>query len=57
MSNITIVSAEDVRAVKREYDRQWRKNNPDKVRAKNRRYWEKQARKMQAARNQGGNSQ
>lgn len=46
MSNVTIVSADDVRTAKREYDRQWRKNNPDKVRAKNRRYWEKKAREQ-----------
>ena len=54
MSNVTIISADDRRAAKREYDRQWRKNNPDKVRAKNRRYWKKKAIEMQAAGNQGG---
>lgn len=29
---------------RREYQRQWRRNNPDKIRATNRRYWEKKAR-------------
>lgn len=29
---------------RREYQRQWRRNNPDKVREHNRRYWEKKAR-------------
>lgn len=29
---------------RREYQRQWRKANPDKVRENNRRYWEKKAR-------------
>lgn len=28
---------------RREYQRQWRAKNPDKVRATNRRYWEKKA--------------
>lgn len=28
---------------RREYRRQWAKNNPDKVRAMQERYWEKQA--------------
>ena len=28
---------------RREYQRQWRAKNPDKVRANNRRYWEKKA--------------
>ena len=45
------------REAKRQYERNWRKNNPDKVREKNRRYWEKKAREMQAASNQGGSSQ
>lgn len=30
---------------RREYQRQWRAKNPDKVRANNRRYWEKKAQK------------
>ncbi|MBR6571494.1 MAG: phosphatase [Clostridia bacterium] len=28
---------------RREYQRRWRKANPDKVREQNRRYWEKKA--------------
>lgn len=31
------------RDARNEYYREWRKNNPDKVREKNRRYWEKKA--------------
>lgn len=34
------------RELQREYQRQWRKKNPDKVREKNRRYWEKKAREQ-----------
>ena len=34
------------REAKRKYERDWRKNNPDKVREKNRRYWEKKAREQ-----------
>lgn len=33
-----------IKEAQREYQRQWRAKNPDKVRAKNRRYWEKKAR-------------
>lgn len=31
------------REVQRAYYREWRKKNPDKVKEKNRRYWEKKA--------------
>lgn len=31
---------------RREYQRRWRKANPDKVREHNRRYWEKKAREQ-----------
>lgn len=34
---------DDAKAARREYEKQWRAANPDKVRAKNRRYWEKKA--------------
>lgn len=34
---------EEARNTKREYERKWRADNPDKVRAKNHRYWEKKA--------------
>lgn len=33
----------------REYARQWRRKNPDRVRAINRRYWEKKAAQMKEA--------
>ncbi len=33
----------------REYARQWRRKNPEKVRAINRRYWERRAAKLQAS--------
>ena len=36
--------------IQREYYRNWRKRNPDKVREKNRRYWERKAEKMQSER-------
>lgn len=31
---------------RREYQRQWRKANPDKVREHNRRYWEKKGQEL-----------
>lgn len=34
---------EAARAIKNEYARKWRKANPDKARAAQRRYWEKKA--------------
>lgn len=34
---------------RREYQKKWRDKNPDKVRAKNARYWERQAAKKQEA--------
>lgn len=40
------------REVQREYMRKWRKKNPDKVREKNKRYWEKKAQQLQK---DGGN--
>ena len=36
------VSSEAVEA-RREYMREWKRNNPDKVRESNRKYWEKYA--------------
>lgn len=32
--------------VRREYFREWRKKNPEKVRAMNQRYWQRRAQKM-----------
>ena len=39
--------SEQAIAARREYQRKWRKANPEKVREKNRRYWEKQAKKRE----------
>ena len=36
---------------RREYFREWRRKNPDKVREKNRRYWEKRAAERKEADN------
>ena len=35
---------EAAKEAKNKYKREWRKNNPEKVRAANERYWEKKAR-------------
>lgn len=37
------------RKTRAEYYRQWRAKNPDKVREKNRRYWERRSQKLQAS--------
>ena len=37
---------EEGKAAKRAYEKQWRANNKDKVRAKNQRYWIKRAMMM-----------
>lgn len=37
---------EKVRQIKREYMKEWRKRNKDKVRAAQERYWEKKAKKL-----------
>lgn len=36
---------EAAKEAKNKYKREWRKNNPEKVRAANERYWEKKVRK------------
>lgn len=38
---------EQIKQEKRNYFKNWRKNNKDKVRAINKRYWEKRANKKQ----------
>lgn len=38
-----ILLTESARAAKREYEKKWRAANPDRVKAKNHRYWEKKA--------------
>jgi len=42
----TAEEVEQIKAAKREYDRQWRKNNPEKVRAIQERYWLRKFKKM-----------
>lgn len=37
---------------RRRYQREWRKRNPEKVREKNKTYWEKRAQKRLAAQGQ-----
>lgn len=44
-----IVLSEAALQARREYQKKWRKANPDKVREKNRRYWEKVAAKRKEA--------
>lgn len=39
------VTEDQARAVQRQYLREWRRKNPDKVKAYNRRYWERRAEK------------
>lgn len=41
--------SEEALAARREYEREWRARNRDKVKAKNRRYWEKRAQKKKEA--------
>ena len=42
--------SDQVKASRAEYYRQWRAKNPEKVREKNRRYWERRAAKENAKR-------
>lgn len=44
---------EEIKAVKRAYEKEWRANNKDKVRAKNQRYWIKKAMAMKAQKEEG----
>lgn len=37
---------EQIRAAQREYHKQWREKNPDKVKARNARYWLKKAEQL-----------
>lgn len=39
------VKESEIREVKREYMREWRKNNPEKVKSAQKRYWERRARR------------
>lgn len=46
--------SEQARVAQREYLREWRRKNPDKVRENNRRYWE---RKTQQAASEGNKTE
>lgn len=37
---------EEAKALRREYEKKWRKANPEKVKAKNQRYWERKVERM-----------
>lgn len=52
MAEITL--EERAREERREYYRQWRAKNPDKVKENNRRYWEKRAAKKAQAEQEAG---
>ena len=55
--NEKITDQEAIREAQREYFREWRKKNKDKVRQHNRNYWEKKARQRLESKNeQGGNA-
>lgn len=41
---------DEAREARREYMREWRKKNPEKVRAINRRYWERRAERIRKER-------
>ncbi len=41
--------AEAAKEAERAYHREWRKNNPEKVKANRKRYWEKKAAALKAA--------
>jgi len=50
---VPILTAEEVQA-RREYHKEWRRNNPDKVQAAQMRYWSKKMHQVeQEQRNQG----
>ena len=39
--------SEQAKAAQREYLREWRRRNPEKVRENNRRYWERKAEELE----------
>lgn len=45
---------EQARAARAAYFREWRRRNPDKVRAANRKYWERRAQRMQESAGETG---
>lgn len=38
--------SDEAKEIQRAYFKEWRRKNPDKVREKNRRYWEKKAERI-----------
>ena len=48
MNEVKAIDAAAVTEAKREYFKQWRANNKDKVKEYNKKYWEKRAAKKQA---------
>ncbi len=46
MNSLSKMSDREVQAM-REYARKWREANPDKVKAAQKRYWEKKAKELQ----------
>ena len=44
--------SEQAKAIKRAYYKDWRAKNKDKVREKNRRYWERRAEREQGVKNE-----
>lgn len=45
---LTELEKEEIKKARREYKKEWRKNNPDKVKAANERYWLKKAAEKRA---------
>ncbi len=45
--------SDEAKELRREYGRQWRKKNRDKVKAAQERYWEKKAQREEVAENEG----
>lgn len=48
---------EEIRATKNAYAREWRRNNPEKVKAIQERYWAKKTAQLQAAKAQAAKAQ
>ena len=44
----TVKMSDAAREARNAYKRKWAKNNPDKVKAANRRYWERKAQEAEA---------
>ena len=52
---MSCVYSAEAKEARREYLRQWRKANPDKVRANTMRYWQRVAERERAAAQEGQN--